>query len=109
MREGTLVRLGWIDSLPHRIIPDKQLGLLRNQPRDRGRQGLDEHSEVPGSHEGRNPVINAALGDQSVAESRLAPLCQKTARTLPSGCMQIPGYRAASIFCTTLARSIARR
>lgn len=37
---------------------------------------VGECPEIPVSCKERNPVINAALGNQSTAEARLAPLCQ---------------------------------
>ena len=46
-----------------------------------------ERPEVPVSRKERNPAINTALGDQSIAEARFTALCQhlrpQRARPLP--------------------------
>jgi len=45
--------------------------------------GLGERAEVPVARDERNTLIDTALGDQRIAETRLAALCEHLRRATP--------------------------
>jgi hypothetical protein len=57
--------------------PLEEIGSLRRGPNQEIEAGsAGERPEIPVSRKERNPVINTALGNQGIAETRLAALCQ---------------------------------
>jgi len=57
--------------------PLEEIGSAGCGPNDEIEAGsVGERPEIPVSRKQRNPAINTALGDQGIAEPRLAALCQ---------------------------------